>query len=106
MMCMAKTNTAPSVQHHFIIVVQVAEQAEGRSFKRKKTIRFIRQRKNLPIESCTGRSTSAIPKPRCLCAPAFGRSVWCWRFGGGFVSVMCVGVGDVMCCDVVFDAVR
>ena len=35
---------------------------------------------------CARRPTSAMPKPRFLCAPPFGRSVWWWRFcgvGGG-----------------------
>jgi len=26
-----------------------------------------------------------MPTPKFLCAPAFGRSVWWWRFGGGWL---------------------
>ena len=75
-----------------------AGQAGGGSFKREKTIR---QRQNLPIE-CAVRPTSAMPKPRFLCAPSFGRSVWWWLV----VFPRCSGGGDVKyiqkSCDVVW----
>ena len=40
---------------------------------------------------CAGRPTSAMPKPRFLCAPPFGRSVWWWLV----VFPWCIGGGDV-----------
>jgi len=42
--------------------------------------------KNVPIghRMCTRRPTNAMPKPKFLFAPAFGRSWW-WRFGGGWL---------------------
>ncbi len=42
-------------------------------------------KKEFAYRMCAGRPTSAMPKPRFLCAPAFGRSVWWWRFGGGWL---------------------
>lgn len=43
---------------------------------------------NLPIECAQG-EPHAMPKPKFLCAAAFRRSVWWWRFcGGSCVSVV------------------
>ena len=39
--------------------------------------------------------TDAMPKPRFLCAPARSRSVWWWRFGGGWLRFHGASVGVV-----------
>ena len=49
---------------------------------------------------CAAPPTSALPKTIFLCGPAFSRSVWWCCFGGWLVVFpLCVGGGDVMCCD-------
>ena len=58
-----------------------AGQAGGGSFKREKNYT---PKKECAYRLCTRRTTNSMPKPRFLCAPAFGRS-WRWRFGGGWL---------------------
>ena len=46
---------------------------------------------------CARKPASAMPNPSFLSQPAFGRSVWWWRFGGGWLCFrgVSVSVGDV-----------
>ena len=77
-----------------LVCTSRAGQAGGGSFKREN----YRPNPEFAYRMCAGRSTSAMPKPRCLCAVAFGRSVWGLAFWWWLVVFLwCVGVGDVMC---------
>ena len=71
-----------------------AGQAGGGTFKRENNYT---PKKKIAYRMCAGRPTSAMPKPRFLCAPAFGRSVWWWRFGGGWLCFRGVSVVVMEC---------
>ena len=62
--------------------------------ERRLYIQITNQSKEFSIECAQRRPTSAMPKPRFLCEPAISRSVWWWRFDGGWLCFR-GDVGDV-----------